>query len=132
MVLSLELVGTLSLWVLFISFSIWFHLPVYFHFVTVTPCHRNSRETNIYIIISGHVIVVHILILLTGNPPALQVPPFLGANSEQRWTKPFLQLLNTLIQRNQPTAPVDHKHKILNRYVLEQCQSTKLSSSPIF
>ena len=36
-------------------------------------------------------LVVHMLILYSWYPPAVQVPPFLGANSQQRWTKPFLQ-----------------------------------------
>ena len=35
--------------------------------------------------------VVDILILFSWYPPAEQVPPFLGANSQQRCTQPSLQ-----------------------------------------
>ena len=39
----------------------------------------------------GSAMVNHILLLYRWYPPTTQVPSFLRANSQQRWTKPFLQ-----------------------------------------
>ena len=54
------------------------------------------REVFLYyyifiLLFQGSVMVVHMLILYSWYLPAVQVPPFLGANSQQRWIKPFLQ-----------------------------------------
>ena len=54
------------------------------------------REVFLYyyifiLLFQGSVVAVHMLILYSWYPLAMQVPPFLGANSQQRWTNPFLQ-----------------------------------------
>ena len=54
------------------------------------------REVFLYyyifiLLFQGSVMVMHMLILHSWYPHAVQVPPFLGANSQQRWTKPVLQ-----------------------------------------
>ena len=46
---------------------------------------REIRELEVFILLfQGSVLVVHMLILFSWYPPAEQVPPFLGANSQQR------------------------------------------------
>ena len=41
---------------------------------------------------------VHMLILFSWHSPAEQVPPFLGANLQQRWTNHSYKLFNTTMQ----------------------------------
>ena len=51
-----------------------------------------------FILLYIYIVILELLILHSWYPPAKQVPPFLGANSQQRWKKPFLQTLNTFMQ----------------------------------
>ena len=60
------------------------HLSSVFSFFVVTPCHRNSRGKNIYIVILGQCYGHTNADIVSWQPPAVHVPPFYGANSQQR------------------------------------------------
>ena len=56
------------------------------------------REVFLYyyifiLLFQGSVMVVHMLILYSWYLSSVKIPPFLGAKSQQRWTKPFLKTI---------------------------------------
>ena len=53
------------------------------------PCRSGVREIRlleVFVLLFQGVMVVHMLILFGWYPHTKQVPPFLGANSQQSWT----------------------------------------------
>ena len=73
---------------------------VYLHTYQGYPWHATHQKTCfillIYIVMfillfQGSAMAAHILILYSRYPPTRQVPLFLRANSQQRWTKPFIE-----------------------------------------
>ena len=45
------------------------------------------------LLFQGSVMLVHMLILYSWYLSSVKIPPFLGAKSQQRWTKPFLKTI---------------------------------------
>ena len=70
---------------------------------------REIRELEVFILsFQGSVMIVHMLVLFSWYPPAKQVPLFFGANSQQSEPNHSYRLLNTIMQWNQPTMPINH------------------------
>ena len=82
---------------------------------------------------------VHMLIVLRWQRPSHPHPPappcrflrFLVLTHNRGEQNHYYKCLGTIMPQNQPTMLINHYHKLLNQYVLEQGQSTKLNTNPI-